>query len=171
MLSQLISLRKIPYGSLGLVIAAAPQNATSRVLVLKFFGPLPHVPDQVQDAKRVCPLWVRVDRIWSAHCAALVWRRNCGGIPGVSPWVDASIRPLGCILPLPFVRQTLSGPARIGARIFKRHPGHRLVIPTRGISPIAPLAEKVQIILGTVVGRIKKFFELSIGHRILVDPE
>src|ERR1700678_1134868 len=171
MFSQLISLWKIPYGPLRLVIAAAPHNAAARVLVLKFFGPLPHIPDEVHYAKRACTLRVSVDRIWSAHRTALVWRRNCGGIPRISPWVDPSIRSLGCILPLPLMRQTLPGPARVGSRIFQRHPCYWLVIPTGRINSVAPLAEKVQIILGMVVGRIKKFFELSIRHRILVDPE
>ena len=102
---------------------------------------------------------------------AFVRERNGVSIPFVSPGIHAPISALCRILPFPFVRQTLSCPCGIRSRIFKGHPRHRLVVPTRRIRSILPIPEKVQIILRMIVSRIEKRLELCVGHRIFVDPE
>src|ERR1035437_3819113 len=171
MLAKLIRLWEIPNGSLRLVIAAAPQNAASRVLVLELFCPLPHVSYQVHYAKRACTPRVCVNRIRPTHGAALVRHWNRVGIPRVSPRICAPIRALRCILPFPFMRQTLPCPCRVGASILQGHPRHGLVLPTCRIRAVLPVPEEIQIILRMVMSSIEKLLKLRIGHWILVNPE
>src|SRR5260370_40942303 len=171
MLVELICLWKIPYGSLRLVITATPQDASSRVLILKFFGPLPHVSYQVHHREWACTQRVRIDRIRTPHGSSFVRHWNGLSIPCVSPGIHASISALCCILPFPFVRQTFSRPRGISSSIFKGHPRHRLVVPTRRIRTILPIPEKVHIILRMITSRIAKLLNLSVGHRVSIDPE
>src|SRR5579862_7154320 len=129
MLSELVGLWEIPYRPLRLVIASASQNAAPRVLVLKLFGPLPHISHEIHHTERTRPLRMCVNRIGSAHRAAFVWHRNGIGIPRVSPRIRSSIRALRRILPFPFVWQPFPSPFRICPRILDRDPGYRLVVP------------------------------------------
>src|SRR5713226_571825 len=129
MFVELIGLRKIPYGSLWLVITASAQDAPSRVLILKFFGPLPHVSYQVHQREWACTQRVRVDRIRTPHGSSFLRHWNGVSIPCVSPGIHASIGALCRILPFPLVRQTFSRPHRISTSIFKGHPRHRFVVP------------------------------------------
>src|SRR5216684_5098281 len=118
MLVELIGLWKIPYGSLRLVITATPQDAPSRMLILKFFGPLPHVSYQVHHREWACTERVRVDRIGTPHGSSFLRHWNSISIPCVSPGIYASVRTLCRVLPFPFVWQTLSRPRRISSSIF-----------------------------------------------------
>ncbi len=104
MLAKFVSLREIPYRSLGLVITASAQDAPSRVLILKLFRPLPDVSYQVHNPKRTGTLRMCIDRVRSAHRAALVGHGNGVGLPIISPGIHTPICALGRILPLPFMR-------------------------------------------------------------------
>src|SRR5216684_3571518 len=171
MLVELICLWKIPDGSLRLVITATPQDASPRVLILKFFGPLPHISYQVHHREWACAQRVRVDRIRTPHGSSFVRHWHGVSIPCVSPWIHASIRTLCRILPLPFMRQTLSRPRSISSSIFKGHPRHRLVVPAGRIRAILPIPEEVQIILRMIMSRLEKLLKLCVGDRIFIDPE
>src|SRR5271157_5756319 len=171
MLAQLIGLRKIPNRALRLVITASSKNPPASFLVLKFLPPPPPLSGPVHYAKRACPLRVRVHCIRSAHGSVFVHGWNCVGIPRVAPGICTSIRPLGRILPLPLVRQTLPRPSRVGARILQRHPRNRPIVPTRGVDAILPVAEEIQIVLRMIAGGIEELLELRVGHGILINPE
>src|SRR5258708_7306988 len=171
MLVELICLWKIPDGSLRLVITATPQDASPRVLILKFFGPLPHISYQVHHREWACTQRVRVDRIRTPHGSSFLRHWNGVSIPCVSPGVHAAISALCRILPFPFVREAFSRPRGISSSIFKGHPRHRLVVPTRRIRAILPIPEEVQIILRMIMSGIEKLLKLCIGHRIFIDPE
>src|SRR5260370_40610124 len=106
MLVQLVRLWEIPDRSLRLVIASSAKNSSTRVLILKFLGPLPHVADQIHDAKRARTLRMRINRIRTSHGTPLLWSWYSFGIPVVTPWIQAVVTALRCVLPLPLMRQT-----------------------------------------------------------------
>src|SRR5439155_941536 len=119
MLVELVRLREVPDGSLRLVVAATAQDSAPCVLILKFFCPLPNVADKIHDSKWTCSLRMCIHRIWTSHGAALIRSRERFGVPGISPRVHATIPALGCILPLPLVREALPCPTGIRTRIFE----------------------------------------------------
>src|SRR5215469_14238802 len=86
---ELIRLRKIPLRSLGLVVAAAAQDAGARVFIHDLLGPLPDISRHVHDSERTRARWMLVHRIWTARAAALVGNGNRVPIPFVSPGIDA----------------------------------------------------------------------------------
>ncbi len=154
-----------------LVVAAAAKDGGAGVLVSKFLGPLPDVADQVLHAERACSERVSVNVVGSAQGPAFLGDGYSRIIPRLTPGIDALVGPLCGILPFPFVRQTFSGPCSVGAGVFERDPGDGFVTPSFPISAVLPVAQEVQIIFRTIVGRIQKLFELRVGDGILVDPE
>src|ERR1035438_5054106 len=147
MLVQLVRLRKIPDGSLRLVIAAAPNNRTARVLILKFFCPLPHVSHHVHYSERAGALRMGVNSVRSAYRTRFLRDGNGFYLPIISPWICACVHALCRILPLPFMRQPLACPTRISSRVLQRNPRYWLVIPAGRILAILPVTEKVKTIL------------------------
>src|SRR5262249_22626023 len=121
------SLRKIPHGSLRLVVTAASQNPAAGMFVDVFIGPLPDVAHQIHNAERARSTRVCGDAVGTSHVPAFVRRRDDRRVPLVAPWVFALVGSLGVVLPFPLVRQALASPLSIGARIFKRDPSNGLV--------------------------------------------
>src|SRR5579862_5513546 len=124
-----ICLRKVPDGSLRLVVAPSADNRCARVLIHIFIRPLPHVPHHIHYAERAGPLRVRIDGTCDRHYASFVRRgrrRICGitlprackrtGACGrrepvaIPPWKDTVIVSLRCKLPLPLMRKPLACP-------------------------------------------------------------
>src|SRR5882757_6129675 len=115
--------------------------------------------------------WKGIDICRSSPGARVIHRRHGTGIPVWSPGIGPAIAPLGCILPLPDMRQPLPSPSGVSARILNRDPGHRLVAPTIGEGSVAPIAEEVVLIGRIVVVRVDELFELGVGDRRAVDKE
>src|SRR5277367_2498075 len=158
-LVQFVSLGKVPDRALRSIVTATAENAAARVLVGEFLGPLPDISYHVHHAEWAGSLRMSIDRIRTSHRARLVSYRHSGFVPLVAPRIELAVRTLGCVLPFPLMRQALSRPVRVGARIFLRDPRHRLVFPSRRIASIFPIAEKIQVILGVVVGGIQELLE------------
>src|SRR5436309_14652200 len=149
-LGQFISLREIPDRTLRLVIASPSENCHSCMLIEKFICPLPHIAHKIHHTKgtgtvRMCVYW-----IGTAHCAVLTRFSNRGCIPLVAPGIDAAIGALRGVLPLPFVRQALSDPRGVAARVLDGHPGHRPMVPACGEGTVFPIAQTVQVGMGMV---------------------
>src|SRR6202789_2783179 len=108
MFGEFVCLRKIPHRTLGLIVFASTESRRTCVCIDKFFGPLPDIANQVHHAKRTRSLRVRIDRIRSAHNAALVgnWDRTCA--PPVYQRIGAATLALRRILPLPLMGQALA---------------------------------------------------------------
>src|SRR5215469_3314487 len=161
----------MPNGSLWLILSATPQNPSSIVFIREFFRPLPYISYEIDYAERAGTLRVRNDCVGIAHRAVFVRNGISFRVPTVSPGIEPSIRSLRCILPLPFMGQTLACPGRVRPRILQRDPRNRLTVPARWEVAVLPVAQKIKIILRMVVSRIQKPFELCIRHRTFVDPE
>src|SRR5215469_16181509 len=116
---EVIRLRKIPYRSLRLIVAAAAQDAGARVFVHDLFCPLPDISCHVHGSERTGALRVPVHRIWPTQAAAFVGNGNRISIPFVAPGIEAAVRTLRRILPLPLMRQALSDPGGIRASVFE----------------------------------------------------
>src|SRR5580692_2610058 len=168
-LVQLVSLREIPDRALGLIVTAAAENAAPGVLVNKFLGPLPHISYHIHDAERAGALRMCVNRIRTSHGARFIGHGRRAAVPLVTPRIEAAVRALGCVLPLPLMRQAFSSPTRVCPCVFLRDPGHRFIFPSRGIGPILPIAEKIQVVFGMIVGRVQKLLEFSVCNRVLID--
>src|SRR2546425_581048 len=85
-----------------------------------------------------------------SYLAAFVELGNGFRLPFVAPGIEAAIGPLRGVLPFPLVRKSLTRPSRVGARIFERDPGYRLIAPALREAPVLPLAKEVMIILGKI---------------------
>src|ERR1700685_4654938 len=170
-LAQLIGLREVPDRALRLIVAAAAKNGTSCVIVNKLFRPLPYISHHVHHAERTSSRWMSIDWIGTSHGAGLVGKRNSAVIPLVPPWIEASVSALGCVLPLPLMRQAFSSPTRVCPRIFLRDPCDWFVFPARRIASVLPIAEKIQVVSGMIVGGVNEFLEFGIRNRVLVDIE
>ena len=151
MLVVAICLREIPDRALRLVVFAAAHNRGARMLVGKFFSPLPNVADYIHHAIRAGALWMRVDGIRAGHAMAGRRRRNVRREPLVTPRIHASIGSLRCHLPLPLVRQAFAGPRCVSARILKRNPRYRPVFPSRLKCSVLPVAKKILCVVRRVV--------------------
>src|ERR1700716_3764381 len=89
-LAEFVRLWEVPDGSLRLVITASAENTCACVVVLEFFRPLPDISYQVHYTERACTLGVRVDRVGSAHGAALVGSGNYVSSPAIAPRIDTT---------------------------------------------------------------------------------
>jgi hypothetical protein len=171
MFTQFVGLRRVEDWILRLVKVASSQNPAAGVFVLKFFGPLPHVSDQIHDAKWAGALRVGIERIRSTHRPSLIGDGHDIYLPVIPPWIRATIAALRRILPLPLMGQALPCPGRISTSISERDPSDRFVFPACGTVSAFPVAEEAQIILRMIVSGIKELLELRVGHGTLVDPE
>ena len=167
-------------------MTAAAQHSRAGVVVDVLVGPLPYVAHQIEHAEGACRSGVRVYIARGLHITPEVGEGNIAGGdddlhtfgtglgltgPQVSPRIHPAVGTLRSVLPLPLVRQAFACPLRVGACIFDRDPGNRLVVPACRVRSIGPVLEKVVIVCGVVVSRIEKTLELAVGHRVLVHPE
>src|ERR1700678_2457642 len=113
MLIQLVSLREIPDCTLRLVVTPPAQNTTASVLIDKLIRPLPHISYHVHHAERTGSLRMRIDWIGTPHGARLIRCRHSAIIPCITPRIEAVVRPLSRVLPLPLMGQALSRPTWI----------------------------------------------------------
>ena len=138
---------------------------------VEFVGPLPDVAHHVHHAVGAGSLRMRVDGVGSGHRAACLRNGNGRGIPRVAPGKNAAVRALRGQLPLPLMRQALARPLCVGARIFKRDPGHGPIVPARGEVSVLPVAQKVDRVARRVVRGVEELLELRVGDGKLVDVE
>jgi len=118
-----ICLRKVPNGTLWLVVVPTAQNATPRMIVDIFVGPLPNVADHIHYTQRTRARGMGIHVIGRRQSTSLIGHRNIRRVPGISPGIKAIlVTSLGCILPLPLVGQPLAGPLRVSACILQRYP-------------------------------------------------
>src|SRR5277367_4251391 len=113
-----IRLRKIPDRSLRLVVFATTHNSAARVLIRKLIRPLPYVAHQVHHAKGARAQRMRIHITGPRHGAAGCKRGQVSREKPVTPRIRAPIRALRRKLPLPFMRQPLAGPLRVGSRVL-----------------------------------------------------
>src|ERR1035438_789778 len=151
-LVETVGAGEIPAASAGAIVAAAAQDGGARMLILVFIGPLPDVAREVHHAERAGAFRESIDIGGSAQLAAVLGRGHAGVAGGVAPRIHTVVGTLRGVLPFPFVRQALAGPTGVGARVFQRHPGHRLVAPSGGKVPVRPIAQEIMIVDGTIVG-------------------
>src|SRR5580658_395315 len=131
MLVEAIGLREIPHRTAGLVERSAANDRGASVRVAEFVGPLRDVTFHVQNAERACTLRECVDVGRRAHIPAAIGRRQRLRVPFISPRIKSRRVPLRGFLPLPIMRQTLSGPGGVGAGVFNRYPSDWLVAGAR----------------------------------------
>src|ERR1017187_1177426 len=89
--------------------------------------------------------------------------------PGTAPRVPAAVQALRGVLPFPFVRQTLAGPAGVGARIFQRDPGDGPGLPAGGGLAILPVLEEIVVVRRMIIRSLEEIRKLPVGHRVFVD--
>src|SRR2546425_3970792 len=146
MFVQFVGLREIPTRTLRLVVTAAAQYSCPCVVVRIFVRPLPDVACEVFHPERAGAARMSGNIIGAAKNTPL-FRKGYGGcVPLLSPGIKASVISLGRILPLPFVREPLARPAGIGARIFERYPGNRIVRPAVRKATILPILQEAVIL-------------------------
>ena len=134
--SSVVVVGKYQLRRVGAIVAAAADDGGAGVLVLELVGPLPDVAGHVHDAEGARALRVGVDGVGRREQAVGFDELRHGGWIGlVAPGVCAAVGALGRVLPFPFVRQALAGPGGIGASVFERNPGDRLVFPAGRVVP------------------------------------
>src|SRR5450759_1059458 len=106
MLSEPGGVREIPPRALWEVVAATTNHGGARVLVQILVRPLPHVAGHIHHAKGAGASREGLDIRRRTQAAALVGRRHGGDVWFVAPGEQAPVRPLGGILPFPFVWQS-----------------------------------------------------------------
>src|SRR5580692_462412 len=114
---------------------------------------------------------MRRNAVRAVHLASLVWHGNRRRVPIIAPRIEASVRALRGVLPLPFMREAFACPRCIGARILECDPRHGFVPSALWRRAVLPVEQKIQVVLGMVMRSIEKFFELLVGYWIFVDPE
>lgn len=90
MLIEAIGLRKIPNGTLRLVVASAPEHGCTSVLIGEFVGPLPHIAHEVRNSEGARSSRMGIDIIRAPKASTLVRHRHGRVIPGIAPWIDSS---------------------------------------------------------------------------------
>ena len=130
-----IGLRKVPDGTLRLVVLAAAHDGRASMLVGVFIGPLPDVAHHIHHAVRArASGWAstasgpRMERPWSGE-------GTLAKLPFTAPRISAAVGALRRKLPLPLVRKALAGPFGVGASIFQGNPGDRAIVPACGKLP------------------------------------
>ena len=154
-----------------LVVAAPAHDGRARMLVVEFVRPLPDVADQILHPERAGPCGMQT-HIGRRRQRAAAEHGRCSLVaPRIAPRIQAAVRALRGVLPLPPVRQALARPGSVGARVFQRHPGDRLVLPAGLRRTVAPVAEEVQRIAWRITGGVDERLELRVRHRMAVDVE
>jgi len=59
------------------------------------------------------------------------------------------------------MRQALSRPSGVSARVFERDPRDRLVFPTRGVGAVGPVFQEIVVVLGMVLYCVQKRLEFG----------
>lgn len=72
MLVEAIGLRKIPNGTLRLIVTAPANNTGARVFISELVGPLPHIANQILYSERTCSVGVGIHIVGTTQCPALV---------------------------------------------------------------------------------------------------
>lgn len=171
MFVQLVSLRKIPMGSLRLVMAAAAQDCGARTIIEPFVSPLPDIPYKVFDAERTGTGGMSAKLSSATHIMSTIRGRDSGGIPLVAPGVRSSVGTLGRILPFPLMRKPLTSPFRVGTSVVERNPCNRLVCGACWECPIGPIFQEVVSVLRYIAGSIHEFLELRVTHWVFIHIE
>src|SRR6266481_845451 len=98
MFVQLVGLREIPARTLRLVVTAATQNSCPCVVVRIFVGPLPDVAGKVFHAECAGAARMSGNIIGTAKNTSLLWNRNGGRLPLLTPGIKTSVVSLSRVL-------------------------------------------------------------------------
>src|SRR5579862_4518700 len=139
MFIQTIRLREIPDWAQRAVGRSPANNRSSGMGVAVFVCPLRDITLKVQNPERTRTCGKLTHIRGRVHGGAIIHSRKPLTIPVVSPRIQPIVRRLGGILPLPFVRKTLTGPDSVSAGILDGNPRDGFVLPSFQIGAIFPI--------------------------------